>query len=146
MGFLAESGIGGEVLVADNGSTDGSQGMAEQLGARVVSIERRGYGAALIGGIEAAAGRFVIMGDSDDSYDFAALGPFIAELRSGKELVIGNRFKGEIKPGAMPPLHRYLGNPLLSWIGRTFFSNPRRGFSLRLAWILVRGDSYAGSK
>jgi glycosyltransferase involved in cell wall biosynthesis len=128
MGFLAESGINGEVLVADNGSTDGSQGMAEQLGARVVSIAQRGYGAALIGGIEAAAGRFVIMGDSDDSYDFAALDPFVAELRTGKDLVIGNRFKGEIKPGAMPPLHRYLGNPLLSWIGRTFFSIPIRDF------------------
>lgn len=90
MGFLAESGISGEVLVADNGSTDGSQGMAEQLGARVVSIDRRGYGAALIGGIEAAAGRFVIMGDSDDSYDFTALGPFVAQLRAGQELVMGN--------------------------------------------------------
>ena len=136
MRFLAESGISGEVLVADNGSTDGSQGMAKQLGARVVSIGGRGYGAALIGGIEAAAGRFVIMGDSDDSYDFAALGPFVAELRAGQELVMGNRFKGGIKPGAMPPLHRYLGNPLLSWIGRTFFSIPigdfhcgLRGFS-----------------
>ena len=136
MRFLAQSGINGEVLVADNGSADGSQGMAEQGGARVVSIERRGYGAALIGGIEAAAGRFVIMGDSDDTYDFSTLDPFVAELRSGQELVMGNRFKGEIKPGAMPPLHRYLGNPLLSWIGRTFFSIPigdfhcgLRGFS-----------------
>jgi len=136
MSFLAESGISGEVLVADNGSTDGSQKMAEQLGARVVSIADRGYGAALIGGIEAAAGRFVIMGDSDDSYDFTALGPFVAELRAGQELVMGNRFKGGIKPGAMPPLHRYLGNPLLSWIGRVFFSIPigdfhcgLRGFS-----------------
>jgi glycosyltransferase involved in cell wall biosynthesis len=136
MAFLAESGINGEVLVADNGSRDGSQGIAEQLGARVVSIKRRGYGAALIGGIDAAAGRFVIMGDSDDSYDFTALAPFVAELRSGQELVIGNRFKGEIKRGAMQPLHRYLGNPVLSWIGRIFFSIPvgdfhcgLRGFS-----------------
>jgi glycosyltransferase involved in cell wall biosynthesis len=136
MSFLAESGIRGEVLVADNGSTDGSPGMAEQLGARVVSIGRRGYGAALIGGIEAAAGRFVIVGDSDDSYDFTDLGPFVAELRAGKQLVMGNRFKGGIKPGAMPSLHRYLGNPLLSWIGRIFFSIPigdfhcgLRGFS-----------------
>jgi glycosyltransferase involved in cell wall biosynthesis len=128
MAFLAESGISGEVLVADNGSTDGSKEMAEQLGARVVSIDRRGYGAALIGGIEAAAGRFVIMGDSDDSYDFTALGPFVAELRAGQELVMGNRFKGGIKPGAMPPLHRYLGNPLLSWIGRIFFSIPLGDF------------------
>src|SRR6516225_6452941 len=136
MKFLAESGIRGEVLVADNGSTDGSPGMAEQLGARVVSIAQRGYGAALIGGIEAAAGRFVIMGDSDDSYDFSALDPFVAELRAGQQLVMGNRFKGGIKPGAMPALHRYLGNPLLSWIGRIFFSIPigdfhcgLRGFS-----------------
>src|SRR5262245_38982963 len=136
MGLLAESGSRGEVLVADNGSTDGSQGMAEQLGARVVTIDRGGYGAALIGGIEAAAGRFVIMGDSDDSYDFTALGPLVAELRAGQELVMGNRFKGGIKPGAMPPLHRYLGNPLLSWSGRVFFSIPigdfhcgLRGFS-----------------
>jgi glycosyltransferase involved in cell wall biosynthesis len=121
MRFLAESGIRGEVLVADNGSTDGSQRMAEQLGARVVSIAIRGYGAALMGGIEAAAGRFVIMGDSDGSYDFAALGPFVSQLRDGKDFVMGNRFKGGIKTGAMPPLHRYLGNPLLSWIGRVFF-------------------------
>jgi glycosyltransferase involved in cell wall biosynthesis len=136
MKFLAESGISGEVLVADNGSTDGSRAMAERLGARVISIASRGYGAALIGGIEAAAGRFVIMGDSDGSYDFTALGPFVTELRAGTELVIGNRFKGGIKPGAMPLLHRYLGNPLLSWIGRVFFSIPigdfhcgLRGFS-----------------
>jgi hypothetical protein len=88
--------------------------MAEQLGARVVSIAIRGYGAALIGGIEAAAGRFIIMGDSDGSYDFAALGPFVSQLRDGKDFVMGNRFKGGIKTGAMPPLHRYLGNPLLS--------------------------------
>ena len=136
MRFLAESGISGEVLVADNGSTDGSQSIAEQLGARVISVARRGYGAALMGGIEAAAGRFVIMGDSDDSYDFSTLGPFVAELRAGQELVMGNRFKGGIKLGAMPPLHRYLGNPLLSLIGRVFFSIPigdfhcgLRGFS-----------------
>jgi glycosyltransferase involved in cell wall biosynthesis len=136
MGFLAKSGISGEVLVADNGSTDGSQALAEQLGARVISIERRGYGAALIGGIEAAAGRFVIMGDSDDSYDFTALDSFVNELRAGQEIVVGNRFSGRIKSGAMPPLHRYLGNPLLSRIGRIFFSIPigdfhcgLRGFS-----------------
>lgn len=136
MRFLAESGIRGEVLVADNGSTDGSRRLAEDLGARVVSITGRGYGAALIGGIEAAAGRFVIMGDSDDSYDFSSLDSFVAELKAGNELVMGNRFKGGIKPGAMPPLHRYLGNPVLSWIGRVFFGVPigdfhcgLRGFS-----------------
>jgi glycosyltransferase involved in cell wall biosynthesis len=122
MAFLAESGLNGEVLVADNGSTDGSQELAEQLGARVVCIHRRGYGAALIGGIEAASGRFVIMADSDDSYDFTSLGPFVTEMRAGQQLVMGNRFKGGIRPGAMPPLHRYLGNPLLSWLGRVFFS------------------------
>ena len=126
--FLAESGINGEVLVADNGSSDGSQRLAEQLGARVVSVARRGYGAALIAGIEAAAGQFVIMGDADDSYDFTALTPFVAELRAGQELVIGNRFRGRIEPGAMPMLNRYLGNPLLSWIGRIFFSIPLGDF------------------
>ena len=121
--FLAESGVRGEVLVCDNGSTDGSQAMAERLGARVIDVPTRGYGAALIAGIEAAAGRFIIMGDADDSYDFTALAPFVAELRAGADLVMGNRFEGGIKPGAMPPLHRYLGNPVLSWIGRMFFAN-----------------------
>ncbi|MFN6956164.1 MAG: glycosyltransferase family 2 protein [Acetobacteraceae bacterium] len=124
MDYLARSGIPGEVLVADNGSTDGSQAIAESLGARVVAVPERGYGAALIAGIAAARGRFVIMGDSDDSYDFTALDPFVAKLREGYELVMGNRFKGGIKPGAMPPLHRYLGNPVLSTIGRLFFGSP----------------------
>jgi len=124
MDYLARSGIAGEVLVADNGSTDGSQAIAESLGARVVAVPERGYGAALIAGIAAARGRFVIMGDSDDSYDFTALDPFVAKLREGFELVMGNRFKGGIKPGAMPPLHRYLGNPVLSTIGRLFFGSP----------------------
>jgi hypothetical protein len=124
MDYLARSGIAGEVLVADNGSTDGSQAIAESLGARVVAVPERGYGAALIAGIAAARGRFVIMGDSDDSYDFTALDPFVAKLREGYELVMGNRFKGGIKPGAMPPLHRYLGNPVLSTIGRLFFGSP----------------------
>jgi len=122
--YLARSGIAGEVLVADNGSTDGSQAIAESLGARVVAVPERGYGAALIAGIAAARGRFVIMGDSDDSYDFTALDPFVAKLREGCELVMGNRFKGGIMPGAMPPLHRYLGNPVLSTIGRLFFGSP----------------------
>jgi len=120
-GFLSRAGISGEVLVADNGSMDGSREIAGKLGARVVSIADRGYGAALIGGIQAASGRYVIMGDADDSYDFSALRPFIERLRNGADLVIGNRFKGGIAPGAMPLLHRYLGNPVLSWIGRLFF-------------------------
>jgi len=122
--FLARSGVVGEVLVADNGSTDGSQAIAEALGARVVSVAERGYGAALIAGIRAARGRFVIMGDSDDSYDFSALDPFLAKLREGYDLVMGNRFQGGIRPGAMPPLHRYLGNPVLSRLGRLFFGSP----------------------
>ncbi len=128
MGYLARSGVAGEVLIADNGSTDGSQAIAEGLGARVVAVPVRGYGAALITGIEAARGRFVIMGDSDDSYDFTALDPFVAKLREGYDLVMGNRFLGGIKPGAMPPLHRYLGNPVLSTIGRVFFGGPVRDF------------------
>jgi len=121
VGFLEESGIEGEVLVADNGSTDGSQQLATEAGARVVPIKEKGYGNALIGGITAAHGKFVIMGDADDSYDFTNLMPFVTELRTGKELVMGNRFKGGIEPGAMPPLHKYLGNPVLSFIGRLFF-------------------------
>jgi glycosyltransferase involved in cell wall biosynthesis len=119
--YLSRSRIRGEVLIADNGSTDGSQEIAEGLGARVVPISERGYGAALIGGIEAARGRFVIMGDADDSYDFSQLDGFVAKLREGNDLVMGNRFKGGIAPGAMPALHRWLGNPVLSFIGRIFF-------------------------
>lgn len=126
--YLERSGIAGEVLIADNGSTDGSQAIAQTLGARVVPVAQRGYGAALIAGIAAARGRYVIMGDSDDSYDFTALDPFVAKLREGYELVMGNRFKGGIKPGAMPPLHRYLGNPVLTTVGRIFFGSPVRDF------------------
>src|ERR1700756_5819000 len=118
---LEESGISGEVVVADNGSTDGSQQLAEAAGARVVPIAEKGYGNALMGGIAAARGTYVIMGDADDSYDFTNLMPFVAELRRGADLVMGNRFAGGIAPGAMPPLHRYLGNPVLSFIGRLFF-------------------------
>jgi hypothetical protein len=128
MGYLERAGLAGEVLVADNGSTDGSQEIARALGARVVPVAERGYGAALIAGIAAARGRFVIMGDSDDSYDFTALDPFVARLREGYQLVMGNRFRGGIAPGAMPPLHRYLGNPVLSTIGRVFFRSPVRDF------------------
>jgi glycosyltransferase involved in cell wall biosynthesis len=119
--FLEETGVRGEVLIADNGSTDGSQAIAAREGARVVPVERRGYGAAILGGIAAAHGRFVIMGDADDSYDFSALMPFLARLRAGADLVMGNRFRGGIAPGAMPVLHRYLGNPVLSFLGRLFF-------------------------
>jgi hypothetical protein len=119
--FLADNGVSGEVVVADNGSTDGSRQLAADAGARVVPIAERGYGNALLGGIIAARGEYVIMGDADDSYDFTNLMPFIEELRKGYDLVMGNRFKGGIAPGAMPPLHRYLGNPVLSFIGRLFF-------------------------
>ena len=126
--YLARSGVRGEVLIADNGSTDGSQAIAESLGARVVPIPERGYGAALRGGIAAAHGRFVIMGDSDHSYDFANLDAFVAALREGADLVMGNRFKGGIEKGAMPVLHRYLGNPVLSFLGRLFFRVPTGDF------------------
>ena len=122
--FLARTGIKGEVLIADNGSTDGSQAIARKAGARVVAVERKGYGAALSGGIAAARGRFVIMGDADDSYDFANLDAFVDKLRAGYGLVMGNRFKGGVAPGAMPPLHRFLGNPVLSFLGRLFFRTP----------------------
>ena len=125
-------GIRGEVIVADNGSTDGSQALAEELGARVIPIETRGYGSALRGGIAAARGRYVIMGDSDDSYDFTQLGDFIAKLNEGYDLVMGNRFHGEFRKGAMPFLHRYLGNPVLSWLGRLFFGCPVGDFQCGL--------------
>jgi len=128
MAWLAESGVSGEVLIADNGSTDGSQELARANGARVVEISEKGYGAALSGGIDAALGTYVIMGDADDSYDFTNLGPFLDELRNGKDLVMGNRFAGGIKPGAMPALHRYLGNPVLSTVGRVLFRAPVRDF------------------
>lgn len=133
---LYETHIHGEILIADNGSTDGSQTIAAGLGARVVAVEARGYGNALMSGIAAARGRYIIMGDADDSYDFSDLGRFIEKLREGYDLVMGNRFKGGIKPGAMPSLHRYLGNPVLTTIGRLLFHSPcgdfhcgLRGFS-----------------
>jgi glycosyltransferase involved in cell wall biosynthesis len=119
--FLERARVDGEVLVADNGSSDGSPALARQAGARVVEVAERGYGAALAAGIAAARGRYVIMGDADDSYDFSRLEPFIAKLREGYPLVMGNRFQGGIRPGAMPALHRYLGNPILSFVGRLFF-------------------------
>ena len=123
LGFLKRSGIEGEVVVADNGSSDGSIEIAREAGARVVRIAEKGYGNALMGGIVAALGRFVIMADADDSYDFSQLDAFVDGLRAGNKMVIGHRFRGGIRPGAMPLLHRYLGNPLLSFAGRLFFSS-----------------------
>lgn len=119
--FLDRAAISGEVVVADNGSTDGSREAAQEAGARVVPVPERGYGAALMGGIAAARGEYVIMGDADCSYDFQRLEAFVERLRSGAGLVMGNRFRGGIEPGAMPFLHRYLGNPVLSFLGRLFF-------------------------
>lgn len=119
--YLQRSAISGEVLVVDNGSVDGSPRIAELAGARVILEHRSGYGNALRAGIVAARGSYVIMGDADDSYDFTALDPFVSSLRGGADLVMGNRFLGGIAPQAMPALHRYLGNPLLSGIGRLFF-------------------------
>jgi hypothetical protein len=122
--FLARTGIAGEVLVADNGSSDGSIELARAAGARVVGIAQRGYGSALRGGIDAARGRFVIMCDSDGSHDIEQLDGFVAGLHAGNTMVVGNRFRGGIRPGAMPWGHRYLGNPLLTFVGRLFFSSP----------------------
>jgi glycosyltransferase involved in cell wall biosynthesis len=126
--YLRQRDITGEVLLADNGSTDGSQTLAQAAGARVIQVTKKGYGAALIGGINAAQGRFVIMADADDSYDFGDLDGFVDELRSGSQVVIGNRFAGGIMPGAMPALNRYLGNPLLSFVGRKLFGSTVRDF------------------
>jgi len=129
---IADHHLAAEIVVADNGSTDGSQQIAAQLGARVISISQRGYGAALMGGIEAARGRFVIMGDADLSYNFGDIPLFIEKLREGNGLVMGNRFRGGIKPGAMPVLNRYLGNPALTAIGRVLFKAPARDFQCGL--------------
>lgn len=118
---LEGSGLDGEVVVADNGSTDGSQALAAAAGARVVAVPERGYGAALAGGVAAARGTYVVMGDADFSYDFGAVPDFVETLEAGADLVMGSRFKGRIEDGAMPPLHRWLGNPVLSGLGRLFF-------------------------
>jgi glycosyltransferase involved in cell wall biosynthesis len=122
--FLGRSGIEGEIVVADNGSTDGSPALALAAGARVIHVEEKGYGNALIGGIASARGRFVIMADADDSYDFSRLDAFVDALRGGNLMVVGNRFRGGIRSGAMPLMHRYVGNPLLTFAGRLFFSSP----------------------
>jgi len=133
---LKKLNVAGEVIVADNGSTDGSQTIATEMGARVVTVATKGYGSALMGGIAAARGKYIIMGDADDSYDFANLDEFFHKLQAGYDLVMGNRFKGGIQPRAMPRLHQYLGNPALTGMGRLFFHSPcgdfhcgLRGFS-----------------
>lgn len=126
--FLEKSDINGEVVISDNGSTDGSQEIAKVNGARLVNALEKGYGAALQEGINSARGKYVIMGDADDSYDFLSLMNYVEKLREGYDLVMGNRFKGGVKKGAMPFLHKYLGNPVLSFIGRLFFRIPIRDF------------------
>ena len=125
---FGELGVVGEVVVADNGSTDGSQDIARAAGARVVDVPVKGYGAALRVGIESAQGTYVVMGDADDSYAMDQSGPFLEALRGGADLVMGNRFAGGIAPGAMPWVHRYLGNPVLSFLGRLFFRIPIHDF------------------
>ena len=147
--YLKRSGINGEVLVADNGSIDGSQALARKAGARVIAVPQKGYGSALIAGISAANGTYVIMGDADQSYDFGDLDRFVAELRGGADLVMGNRFAGGIEDGAMPALHKYLGNPVLSRIGRLLFRSPVRDFhcglrGFRRDWVLTCDFRMAG--
>jgi glycosyltransferase involved in cell wall biosynthesis len=126
--FLTDHGIRGEVLVADNGSTDRSAEIASAKGAIVIPVVEKGYGSALRGGFRAARGKYIIMADADESYDLLHLMPFVEKLRQGFDLVMGNRFKGGIKPGAMPWHHKYIGNPILSFIGQFFFKTPARDF------------------
>jgi glycosyltransferase involved in cell wall biosynthesis len=126
--WIEKNGLDAEILVADNGSTDGSQKNAESLGARVISVAQRGYGSALFHGCMAANGEWIIMGDADDSYDFSALDPFVEKLSDGYDLVMGNRFAGGIAPGAMPWKNRYIGNPILTLIGRFLFKSPANDF------------------
>ena len=125
---LLKHDVKGEILVADNGSTDGSQEIARKMGARLIEVPDKGYGSALRGGVAAARGEYIIMGDADDSYNFSELSPFIQKLREGYDLVMGNRFEGTIKPGAMPALHKYVGNPVLTGIGRLLFSSQTGDF------------------
>lgn len=132
---LSSLGIAGEVIVADNGSDDGSPELAAGAGARVIRVTQRGYGAAIQGGMAEAQGRYIIIGDADDSYDFTAIGPFVEELRKGNDLVVGNRFRGDLIPGAMPWLNRYIGNPVLSNIGRLLFRTPCGDFHCGLRAI-----------
>jgi glycosyltransferase involved in cell wall biosynthesis len=119
--YLAENHIKGEIVIGDNGSTDGSQKIIQECGVRLIEVSDRGYGSALMGAFRTARGRYIVMGDADDSYDFNHLSPFIDKLREGYDLIIGNRFTGEIKPNAMPMINKYLGNPVLSSIARLFF-------------------------
>ena len=137
---IREHGLSAEIIIADNGSTDGSQQIATALGARVVAVSARGYGSALKGGIASARGRYVIIGDADDSYDFSAIFPFVEKLREGWDLVMGNRFRGGIHRGAMPWKHRWIGNPVLTGIGRLFFHAPVGDFHCGLRGF--RRDSY----
>ena len=135
LGFMEKNEIAGEIIIGDNGSTDNSISIAEELGAKVVHVKQKGYGSAILGALAQAEGEYVIMGDSDDSYDFQNLELFVAELRNGTDLVMGNRFKGGIEPGAMPFLHKYLGNPVLSFIGRLFFKTKVRDFHCGLRGV-----------
>jgi glycosyltransferase involved in cell wall biosynthesis len=135
LGFLKKNDVDGEVLIADNGSSDGSQALALQHGARVINVSEKGYGNALFYGIQAAKGDFIIMADADDSYDFSDLKPFIQAYDEGYDFVIGNRFKGGIEPGAMPWKNQYIGNPILSFIGRLLFNINIRDFHCGLRGI-----------
>jgi glycosyltransferase involved in cell wall biosynthesis len=137
---MRDANIAGEVIVADNGSSDDSVEIASRMGARVVNVRARGYGNALMGGIAVALGKYIVMGDADDSYDFGHIPRFVEQLRKGADIVMGNRFRGGIQKNAMPPLHRYFGNPLLTRIGRLFFHSPVGDFYCGLRGF--RKDAY----